>query len=328
MSDWPIWMAFCGCLIVSWLLSGMEAGVFALSRMRVGQQMRAGRTSARVLHHYLEHPENFLWTIVVGNTLANFCILGWTVVTLHRALGKSIGAFIAVYAVQIFAFYVLFDLLPKTLFKTYPNRLCLLVARPFGLIHGVLRPIVAIVESVSTLMLRWRGTQSFTGRLFGNREELRFLMQESSQSLSTDEKILVNRVLDFQSLSVRQAMIPIFDVATLESDATVGDALNKCRETRHTRFPVWGERDRRKKIIGILSANTLLYHLELADTKPIGPVIKPALFLDEDARLETALRRLQKGGHRMAIVLNRERKDVGIITLQDILKGLFGEVSL
>src|SRR5216117_2909761 len=67
-----IWVLLAACLAVSFLLSGMEAGVFALSRLRVRQQMRAGRRSARVLHDFLDHPENFLWTILVGNTVANF----------------------------------------------------------------------------------------------------------------------------------------------------------------------------------------------------------------------------------------------------------------
>src|SRR5579862_1356500 len=80
------WVAFAICLGLSFLLSGMEAGVFALSRMRVRQQMRAGRRSAEVLHEFLEHPENFLWTILVGNTVANFIILGLILIFLVEAL--------------------------------------------------------------------------------------------------------------------------------------------------------------------------------------------------------------------------------------------------
>ena len=68
---------------LTFVLSGMEAGVFALSRLRIRQQMRAGRPSARVLHHFLENPENFLWTILVGNTLSNLLVFGWLVKVLH-----------------------------------------------------------------------------------------------------------------------------------------------------------------------------------------------------------------------------------------------------
>src|SRR5438094_3451926 len=81
-----IWLIFAACLVISFVLSGMEAGVFALSRLRVRQQMRAGRNSAKKLHGLLENPENFLWTILVGNTLANFLILGWLIEVLHDVL--------------------------------------------------------------------------------------------------------------------------------------------------------------------------------------------------------------------------------------------------
>src|SRR3954447_26216644 len=127
----PIWGLFAVCLALSFLLSGMEAGVFALSRLRIRQQMRAGKRSAQVLYGYLEHPENFLWTILVGNTVANFIILGWLVVNLHRALSHQRLWFVAVFAVVVFFFYTLFDLLPKMLFRTYPNQLGLMLARPF-----------------------------------------------------------------------------------------------------------------------------------------------------------------------------------------------------
>src|SRR6266550_1776997 len=108
-----IWLALSACLAVSFVLSGMEAGVFALSRLRIRQQMRAGRRSAKVLHKYLEHPENFLWTILVGNTVANFIILGWLIRILEQALGRHWVLFVLVLSVIVFLFYTFFDLLPK-----------------------------------------------------------------------------------------------------------------------------------------------------------------------------------------------------------------------
>src|SRR6185295_17085829 len=112
-TEFLIWVVFAACLAVSFLLSGMEAGVFALSRLRIRQHMRAGRRSAKVLHDYLENPENFLWTILVGNTVANFLILGWLVKVLHRGLSHHHVWFAIVFAVLVFLFYAFFDLLPK-----------------------------------------------------------------------------------------------------------------------------------------------------------------------------------------------------------------------
>jgi len=123
------WLVIAICLALSFLLSGMEAGVFALSRLRVRQQMRAGRPSARLLYSFLENPEKFLWTILVGNTLVNFVVLGWVVAALHESFAGRWWRFAIVFSVIVFLFYALFDLLPKMLFRSFPNRLCLMSAR-------------------------------------------------------------------------------------------------------------------------------------------------------------------------------------------------------
>lgn len=323
-----IWTIFIACLALSFVLSGMEAGVFALSRVRIRQQMRAGVASARVLHGYLEHPENFLWTILVGNTAANFLIFGLLVAQFHEVLSASRLWFVLAFLAAVFLFYTFFDLLPKMLFRMYPTRLCLLLARPFRLIHHSLRPLVAMVEAFSGALLRLRGSKAFTGHLFGNREELRLAMQESAQVFTSEERTMINRVLDLQALTVRQAMRPLEQTVVMTAEMPVSAALALCRERKFTRLPVWEQRDGRQRIIGLLALNTVLYQPDLEVSRPIGEFMKPALFLEEDLRLELALQRLQRSGQRLAIVLGREQREIGILTLQDVLKTIFGEVSL
>jgi putative hemolysin len=327
-SDFLIWLLVSICLVVSFVLSGLEAGVFALSRLRIRQQMRAGRASAKLLHDFLENPENFLWTILVGNTVANLFVLGWLVVILHSRLNDHLGFFALVYAVIVFVFYALSDLLPKMLFRMYPTRLCILLARPLRILHLLLSPLVRVVEWCSDLLLRWRGGKVFTGHLFGNREELRLVMQESAQVLTSEERAMINRVLDLQTLTVRQAMVPLEQVATVTAHTSVSEVLSLGRERKLTRFPVWETRDGSRRIIGLASLNPLLYQPNLDLTKPISEHIKPALYLEEDLRLEIALRRMQRGGQRLAIVLARDRREIGILSLQDVLRVIFGEVSL
>jgi CBS domain containing-hemolysin-like protein len=322
------WMAFVVCLALSFLLSGMEAGVFALSRMRVRQQMRAGRRSAEVLHRYLENPENFLWTILVGNTLANFIILGMILVFLDSELQGEGLWFAVIFLVIVFLFYTLFDLLPKMLFRLYPNRLCLFFARPFRFIHVLLRPLVWMVEGISGLLLRWTGGKAFTGHLFGNREELRFIMQESGGTLSSEERAMINRVMDLQSLTVRHITRPIGTAATVTMQTPAGEVLALCRDRRVTRLPVWETRDGQRRIAGIISMITLLYLSDLDEKRPAADFVRPALYVEEDLRLENAMQRMQRSGQRLAVVLGRDRREIGIITLTDILKLIFGEVRL
>ncbi len=316
------------CLGFSFMLSGLEAGLFALSRLRVRQQMRAGRASARLLHGLLENPENFLWTILVGNTLMNFVFLSWVIVALHGSFGDRWLAFALLVAGLVFLFYALCDLLPKMLFRTFPNRLCLLAATPFRFVHLALRPLVAVVEWVSRTLLRWTGGKVFTGHLFGNREELKHAMQESAQAFSSEERGMISRVLELQTLAVRRVATPIAQAVTVTTATPVRELLVLARERGFTRLPVWETREGVQRVAGLVSVETLLFQENLNVEQPVGAFMKPALYLAEDDRLETALRRMQRAGQRLAVVLGRDQRETGILTLEDILKVIFGEVKL
>jgi CBS domain containing-hemolysin-like protein len=321
------WLLLALCVGLSFVLSGMETGVFALSRLRVRQQMRAGRSSARRLHHWLENPENFLWTILVGNTVVNFFILGTIFAMLHAQIGHRHALFAVTFIGIVFVFYALCDLLPKMLFQKFPNRLCLALARPFRFIHLALRPLVALVEWGSGLFLRWTGGKVFKGQLFGNREEFRQVMQETGQGFTTEERVMINRVLDLQSLTVQSVTTPIAIARTVTAQTTVAELFAICRETHRTRFPVWDLRDQHRRIVGLVDLDRLIYGAELKPGRLVGEFILPAVYLDENLRVEEAMRRLRRAGQMLAIVM-REDREVGIVSMQDILSKVFGEVKL
>ncbi len=316
------------CLALSFLMSGMEAGVFALSRLRIRHLMRRGQPRAEILHRFLERPENFLWTILVGNTLANFAAVSLLVYVLHGWFAPQPALFAAVFFVVMFLFYAVCELLPKMLFQQYPNRLCLTLAGPFRWLHLALSPLVALTTYLADGLLRWTGGRVFTGHLFANRDELRLVMQESAQGFSSDERVMINRILDLQNLTVRQISTPMEKVFGADTTMPMARVLELCREKKLTRLPVWREEAGRKRVIGVVSLKTLLYVGDADPAKPAGDYVKPALYLDEDLRLEEALRRMQKSGDRLAIVLSRDQRELGIVCLQDILKVMFGEVSL
>ena len=328
MSDLLNYFALGLCLLLSFLLSGMEAGVFALNRLRVRRMARTGNVSAQVLNRFLEKPEEFLWTILVGNTLVNFIFLGWFIARLHANFSGQWVLIFGLFVAVVFLFYSFFDLLPKMLFRTYPNRLCLRAARIFRIVYLLLRPFVAVAEGVSNLALRWTGARSFTGRLFGNREELRAVMAEAAQALTSEEHAMVNRVLDLQHFKVEQISVPLEKTIATDAHKTLREAVALAREKNLSRLPVWEMRDGKKRIAGLLDVTALLFVENLEENKTVAEFMSPAVFLEADTRLEVALRRMQRAGQRLAIVLTPDRQEAGIVSLEDILKLMFGEVKL
>ncbi len=259
---WAIMLVIGLSLALSFFLSGMEAGVFALSRLRIRQLMRAGKPRAKVLHGYLEEPESFLWTIFVGNTLANFAVVTLAVVVLFQRFGGRPVLFWMFFWLGGFVFYAVCELLPKMLFRTFPNRLCLALVGPFRLVHAALAPLVSFLNRFSHRLLRWSGGRAFTGHLFGNREELRLVMQESAQGLTSEERAMINRVLDLQHLTVGQIATALEKAATVTTLTPMEEVLRLCRERNLTRLPVWQDEGNRRRIVGVVSLKTLLYQSE------------------------------------------------------------------
>ena len=153
-------------------------------------------------------------------------------------------------------------------------------------------------------------------------------MQESAHELSSEERRMIDRVLDLQNLTVAHIVVAMSRAVTVRTDTLVADAMALCRERGLSRLPVWREDGKTRRIAGLFNLKSLLYRADLDPSKKVGEYVRPAAFVDADMRLQEAMRHLQRAGQRLAIVLARDGREIGIISLQDILKAIFGEVKL
>ncbi|MBI1840164.1 MAG: DUF21 domain-containing protein [Verrucomicrobia bacterium] len=330
MSPGLFTLCFLASLGLSFLMSGMEAGVFAMSRLRIRQKVRAGNLHGVALLDYLQHPEHFLWTILVGNTLANFAAVTMGVLSLADVpwLASRPPCLWSVVVLSVLVFYALCDLLPKMLFRTYPNRLSMAMTTPFRTVYWLMRPLVWGVEWLARGLLRVTGGARFTGHLFGNRDELRLLMQETGQSLSSEERAMINRVLDLQNRGVGEIAIPMERVAMVAADAPLSALVDLRRERGFSRYPVFRQEGGRRVVAGFANCKRVLYEKNLDLRRPVSDFLKPGVFLDAGTRLDTALRQMQRTGVRLAIVLGEDKREMGVVSLADILGTIFGEVRL
>lgn len=325
--SWAL-LLFLLCVAWSFLMSGMEAGVFALSRLRIRHLSRQGDRRARALYGYLENSEDFLWTLLVGNTLANFAVVGLGVSWLFGRLWQQPWWLFGALVAGILVFYTVCELLPKMLFRLHPNRLCLALALPFRAVELALKPVVAPMAWLARGLLRWTGGRRYEALLFGNREELRLFMQESAQNLTSEERRMISRVLDLQNLSVRSITTPMSRTVTVTLDTPLAEVLRLARAHGFNRLPVWSGQGPERRVAGLVVVRALLYEEKLDPARPVREFLRPALYLNDGTRLEVALQQMQRAGHRLAVVLGRDRRELGVVSLEDILKVIFGEVRL
>jgi len=314
-------------LAISFLCAGMEAGVMALGRWRIRQQAREGRRRAKVLMAYLDKPENFLWTILVANTLAVFGSISMIVYQLYFGLRGHQFVAMTAFVVSLILFYAICDLFPKVLFRMYPNRLCMAVAIPFQLVHLAMAPLASLIQRFSNLFLRWTGGMAYTGKIFSSRKEFRSAVQDSTEGLSKEERVMITRVLDLQQTSVGTITLPFARLPQLTAQLTGAELLTAARDANRNHLPVWEDASRRR-VAGVVDFRAILYGDEAQRARPIGVRIIPALYISDHVAVEEALRRLQRSGQQIAVVLDADRREVGIVGFEEILRSIFGEVKI
>lgn len=153
-------------------------------------------------------------------------------------------------------------------------------------------------------------------------------MQESGRVLTDDERTMINRVLDLQNFTVGQIARPLAGTVSVEAQTPLREAIGIACGKNLSRLPVWELRDGKRRVAGLLDIGPLLYRENLDRETPVSNYMISAIFMHESIRLEVALRLMQRAGQRVGIVLSRERNEIGIVALKDILKVMFGEMNL
>ena len=255
------------CPVISFFRHGIGN---AFQNRRLRRRARQGDKSAASLMGYLDETESFLWTVLVGNTLANLMIVAPLLWAL-RALMPSYpwGSAILLVALLLIL-YAFCDLLPKLLYRHFPDQLTVASVRPYQLFHGLLSPLVFVVSGFADLLHRITGGKTLSARLFSNRDEMRQMMALSSQNLTIEETSMIDRVMDLKSRSLVSVMTPIHEVASLNAKDTIEHAVGVAREESLMRFPVFDLHDGQRVFMGVFLFKTLLHDWQQCRQEPVG----------------------------------------------------------
>ena len=338
------WIMLCfgyiSCLGLSFFLSGMETGLAELSRLRLRRKAREGNANAGRLQNIVDHPEDMLWTILVGNTLANLFVFLSSLFFLQQLMGihspeetlihlNGISlAYWLLFTLFALLFYTLCELLPKMIFRKYPDQLCLYLSHLFALVNLVFSPLVNLLRGVSRLILFITGGREMQDHLFSSREELRQMMTDSSQNMTEDEREMIDRVLDLQKIPVRDLAVPFENLPEITSEMSVAELIQEHSAETNIRIPVWQVSGERRRIVGVINLRRLIFMPESEWHRPVGHFLESALYQDEDIRLQKLLQLMQRSGQRAVIILNKRKQELGIVSLPDILNVIFGKVRV
>ena len=311
------------CLLVEGFHSGSEIAVYSADRIRLRHQAEKGSRTARMALRFVENTDLLLGTTLVGTNLATVT----ATLVIGLALAGVMGGTREGYTVLIMVplTLILGELIPKSLYQKHADRVVLWAAYPLWAASRVFYPVGWILTRAVRLLLGVFGAPIDGDLPHVTREDLRFLLSRRTGAgdIMRDEELMVRRVLAFRETTVEQAMKPLVDVHAFREDTTVREALEKMAEDRYSRYPVFGERI--VNITGVVAMLDLIYCDDV--NRPVGEHRRPVLYVPEGARIEEVFPQMQQAGMHLAVAVDEYGGAAGIITIEDILEEIVGEIE-
>jgi CBS domain containing-hemolysin-like protein len=332
-------------LLVVAVNSFFVATEFAIVRVRatrIEEMVQKGVRRAAAARHVLRRLDTYISACQLGVTISSLA-LGWlgeaAFASLLKPAFERAGAWqtTAAHSVAIglafllitFLHVVFGELVPKTLTIRYPETTALLVAWPIRVFYALFYPLIWSMNSAAHVLVRALGIPPPSDASLAHSEaELRMILAVSQKSgaLSEPHARLLANVLDFPDRSVRQIMVPRGDVVALDLERPFPENMEIARSTGHTRYPLCeGDLDR---VVGVVNIKDLFQRAaELEPNPDLKRFARDSLFIPETVRIEQVLALFQKKRVHLAIVVDEYGGMSGIVTLEDVLEELIGEIQ-
>jgi CBS domain containing-hemolysin-like protein len=317
-----LWLAFV-CLLATMFFSAAEMAFIAANRLRLRHLAEEGNAVAA---HYLEsfrQPERLLSTAMMGVTIAHIVAASAVTFALLPVLGGVAPLVVTLTLTPVML--VFGEIIPKAVAREWATSLILKLYRPLTWASRVLVPFVALANTLVTLALRAVGGPRANTRQFVSREELKALLQlePGEASVSTQEAEMIDKIFDLGDTTVREVMVPLVDVVMLPADASSRDAIALIQQRGFSRIPIYGVRE--TDVVGVVTAMDLLNRG--AQVRTVTELMRQPNFVPETKRIDDLLREMQKGRNPLAIVVDEYGSATGIVTLEDIVEQIVGEIQ-
>ncbi len=317
-------------LAVSAFFSAAETALTAVSRGRMHQMEKDGSRAAAHVNRLVSRRERMIGAVLLGNTFINILTSSLATATLETRYGpRAVAVMTAIMTVVILIFV---ETLPKTLAVTRTDQVSLFVARPLRVVVAVLAPIIATVQWLVWQVLKPFGVRAGVPESAeAAHEEIRgsIELHHKEGAFEREHRDMLGGILDLRELQVGDVTIHRTHMESFDADMPRRELVNAIIESEHSRLPLWrGEPD---NIIGILSAKhlaqALVEHNGNLDAIDIASLASPPWFVPDTTMLEEQLAAFRERRSHFALVVDEYGALQGLVTLQDILEEIFGDIS-
>lgn len=313
-------------LLCSAFFASSKTAYLSLNRYRLRHSNKEGYRGAKRVSALLSRLDHLLGAIQIGNNFVK--VLAAAIATLLAVqLWGEAGIAIATLGLTL-ALFIFTEFMPKTLAARNPEALAYPFSLPLLLLLKLLSPLVALLDWISTGLLRLLGIEPISESDDGlNTEELHSLVHEPGQEQPQSRQHMLLGLLDMERVTVDDIMIPRTEVTGIDLEDDLDSIIKQLTSTTHTRLPVFrGDINQIEGIVHMRQIARLLTHNELSKEALLAACNEP-YFVPESTPLSTQLINFQKQKRRIGIVVDEYGDVIGIVTLEDILEEIVGDFS-
>lgn len=325
-SVWTQLALVAGLVLVNAAFAGSEIALISLRDGQLRRLERRGRTGRRLVR-LAHNPNQFLATIQIGITLAGFLASATAAVSLAEPLVGPLGflggaagpaAIVLVTMALTFVTLVVGELAPKRVAMQHAEQWSLLAAGPLGAMSRISRPVVWLLSASTDAAVRLVGGDPRRQRERVSAEELRDTLA-SQPGFTAAQRAIISGAFEITERALREVVVPRGQVLFLPAELPAGDALARLTDGGHSRAPVFsGDAD---NVVGVVHWRNLI-----GAGGAVGDHTRQVVMLPDVVRVDQALRRLQVERQQLAVVLNEHGGTAGIVTVEDLVEELVGEI--
>lgn len=307
-------------LLSSLFFSGAETAFVSVNKVKVELWNRQNLPGSKLIKDFILHPEKFLLTTLVGTNLANITCVTYSTIFFVKILGWDPAVTWIVVSLSVL---FIGEIFPKYFFRNYADYFVRKIAFPLGLAYYTMFLIIVLVGSISSMILKIFGLKKTDVSDFYTKKDLEILLRETGKSTENSkdpDKMILNNLLEFRDVKVRDAMIPRTDIIAADEKITISQLKKLFIKSGRTRIPIY--KDNLDNIIGIANMKDLFSGME-----SITKTLHPPVFVPEYKSAGQLLKEFRERSQSIAIVVDEYGGTAGLVTTEDLIEVLFGEIQ-
>ena len=310
-------------LILSGFFSSAETALTTVNRMRIRGLADEGNKKAKTVMHITDDTSKMLSAILIGNNVVNLSAASLTTTLAYNLGGSMVAVASAVLSVLIIIFG---EITPKTMATLHAEKMSLRYAPVINLYIKVMTPFVFIINKLSDIILRVLHIDPNAKNNQMTESELRTIVDVSHESgvIESDEKEMIYNVFDLGDAKAKDVMVPRVHVTFADVNATYEELIDIFREDKFTRLPIF--EDTTDNVVGTINMKDLLLYDSKKSEFQIKDILREAYFTYEYKSISELLVEMRQASFNIAIVLDEYGETSGLITLEDILEEIVGEI--